>query len=296
MSSYSSTKPGEEPENPDNTKATEVRLRLLPIIRESAQIWSQRAWDDGLLLRRPEPFAFWTPTLVAGSVAVTGCLEDYGATLAASTQLPNDLKLSPDGFTLFLNGARLGSIEKKFVPVEQSTHLWSEDETNSDHVLRFVEAKIAHNYLRPDRSPPAAFANASTGGACRHSPLEFQNLMLGLCYSLVHEIQEALNEDIKPTAKEPPSMSAKVVAPTLQFEKMREARKRREGEIQKQLEDPKSKASCGIDNMDRYIQDLEGQIGKRDGWALIGKAYVEGIMDGEAVAEYSDRFERLSIC
>lgn len=39
-------------------------------------------------------------------------------------------------------------------------------------------------------------------------------------------------------------------------------------------------------------------MAKRDGWVLVGEAYVylEGIiMDGEAVADYSTCFERLSI-
>ncbi|ETS86455.1 hypothetical protein PFICI_00283 [Pestalotiopsis fici W106-1] len=43
------------------------------------------------------------------------------------------------------------------------------------------------------------------------------------------------------------------------------------------------------------IQRLMGEMGKKDGWVLVGEVYVDGVMDGEAVDEYADRFERLTI-
>lgn len=50
-----------------------------------------------------------------------------------------------------------------------------------------------------------------------------------------------------------------------------------------------------VERLSHEIQSLESEIGKRDGWVLMGEAYVEGIMDGEAVAQCADHFERIRI-
>lgn len=44
-----------------------------------------------------------------------------------------------------------------------------------------------------------------------------------------------------------------------------------------------------------WMQDLEGQLGMRDGWVVVGEAYVEGVMNGEAVSECFKRAERFSL-
>ena len=44
-----------------------------------------------------------------------------------------------------------------------------------------------------------------------------------------------------------------------------------------------------------HIMSIEAQIGKDDGWILVGEAYVEGVMNGEAVRGNEERFERVGI-
>lgn len=48
-------------------------------------------------------------------------------------------------------------------------------------------------------------------------------------------------------------------------------------------------------NYCEWVQDLEGQLGERDGWIVVGEAYVEGVMNGEAVSECCERAERFSL-
>jgi hypothetical protein len=43
------------------------------------------------------------------------------------------------------------------------------------------------------------------------------------------------------------------------------------------------------------IVDIEAQIGEDDGWILVGEAYVEGVMNGEAVRGNEERFGRVHI-
>lgn len=42
-------------------------------------------------------------------------------------------------------------------------------------------------------------------------------------------------------------------------------------------------------------QDTKQKIGERDGWVLVGDAYVEGIMDGEVAEEMEERVQRYGI-
>lgn len=50
-----------------------------------------------------------------------------------------------------------------------------------------------------------------------------------------------------------------------------------------------------IQKLQKSIKDLEGQFGKRDGWIVVGEAYVEGVMNGEAGGECFNRVERFSL-
>lgn len=54
-------------------------------------------------------------------------------------------------------------------------------------------------------------------------------------------------------------------------------------------------SSPKIQRRQKMIGDLEGQLGTRNGWVVVGEAYIEGVMNGEAVGECIKRGERFSL-
>lgn len=50
-----------------------------------------------------------------------------------------------------------------------------------------------------------------------------------------------------------------------------------------------------ISKRQKRIRDLEAQLGTRNGWVVVGEAYIEGVMNGEAVGECFKRGERFNL-
>lgn len=53
--------------------------------------------------------------------------------------------------------------------------------------------------------------------------------------------------------------------------------------------------ASNIPRHQKMIRDLEGQLGTRNGWVVVGEAYIEGVMNGEAVGECFKRVKRFSL-
>lgn len=56
-----------------------------------------------------------------------------------------------------------------------------------------------------------------------------------------------------------------------------------------------ARLASNIPKRQKMMRDLEAQLGTRNGWVVVGEAYVEGVMNGEAVCECIKRGERFSL-
>lgn len=89
----------------------------------------------------------------------------------------------------------------------------------------------------------------------------------------------------------------------LQAEKLKKEMEKSEKRLlaQKQRTDDKEQQAAmntrkEIAKLRRRLIQAEGQIGRKDGWILIGEAYVEGVMRGEVLKRGgNDIWERIAI-
>ncbi|KAF2033958.1 hypothetical protein EK21DRAFT_108375 [Setomelanomma holmii] len=59
---------------------------------------------------------------------------------------------------------------------------------------------------------------------------------------------------------------------------------------------PPSKSSrAKKKELETELQEIEAKIGQKDGWQLVGEAYVEGVMHGEVASEIEEHAQRYSI-
>jgi hypothetical protein len=69
--------------------------------------------------------------------------------------------------------------------------------------------------------------------------------------------------------------------------------RRRATRIREQLDDKTARISeDAVGNLRKELEELEGKIGSKDGWQLVGETYIEGVMNGEVAQQMGEQAQR----
>jgi hypothetical protein len=69
--------------------------------------------------------------------------------------------------------------------------------------------------------------------------------------------------------------------------------RRRATRIREQLDDKTARISeDAADNLRKELEELEGKIGSKDGWQLVGETYIEGVMNREVAQQMGEQAQR----
>ncbi|KAI1855263.1 hypothetical protein JX265_006594 [Neoarthrinium moseri] len=187
----------------------------------------------------------WIPPLSRGKRMFSQRIENIGgptSSFSSATQLRGIPIISADGSALYLDGVRLGRVEKRIDPpnhIDIGACTYDANSDGADDLLRLVTTinSFPRNYRDTDISTLAAVADVCTLGVLRYDPMGFQNITQGFCLY----IHDKIRETVKPKKKgKREQKETDTRGPKMETEVMKEVRMnieaRREEELKNQKE------------------------------------------------------------